>query len=219
MKNGLSKKRLMTLAGVLAMGAVGLGVTSALFIDTQTSIANTFEAGSVEVGLGSTSRVCSVTDMLPGDSSANYGSGSQSLLPCIYDVTYTGTSSAWLAVDIAVTGGPPALYTGSGSGLQLKLDADGSTSFVTGTSYTTVSGSASNISSGATISNLLVSATPATQNSSVIFNLNYLLPTLAPNSLQGGAASVTLTFHAVQSANQPIGSCVAGRQCNSITWS
>jgi predicted ribosomally synthesized peptide with SipW-like signal peptide len=219
MKNGLSKKRLMTLAGVLAMGAVGLGVTSALFSDTQTSIANTFEAGSVEVGLGSTSRVCSVTDILPGDSSANYGSGSQSLLPCIYDVTYTGTSSAWLAVDIAVTGGPPALYTGSGSGLQLKLDADGSTSFVTGTSYTTVSGSASNISSGATISNLLVSATPATQNSSVIFNLNYLLPTLAPNSLQGGAASVTLTFHAVQSANQPIGSCVAGRQCNSITWS
>ena len=219
MKNGLSKKHLMTLAGVLAMGAVGLGVTSALFSDTQTSIANTFEAGSVEVGLGSTSRVCSVTDMLPGDSSANYGSGSQSLLPCIYDVTYTGTSSAWLAVDIAVTGGPPALYTGSGSGLQLKLDADGSTSFVTGTSYTTVSGSASNISSGATISNLLVSATPATQNSSVIFNLNYLLPTLAPNSLQGGAASVTLTFHAVQSANQPIGSCVAGRQCNSITWS
>ncbi len=219
MKNGLSKKPLMTLAGVLAMGAVGLGVTSALFSDTQTSIANTFEAGSVEVGLGSTSRVCSVTDMLPGDSSANYGSGSQSLLPCIYDVTYTGTSSAWLAVDIAVTGGPPALYTGSGSGLQLKLDADGSTSFVTGTSYTTVSGSASNISSGATISNLLVSATPATQNSSVIFNLNYLLPTLAPNSLQGGAASVTLTFHAVQSANQPIGSCVAGRQCNSITWS
>ena len=219
MKNGLSKKQLMTLAGVLAMGAVGLGVTSALFSDTQTSIANTFEAGSVEVGLGSTSRVCSVTDMLPGDSSANYGSGSQSLLPCIYDVTYTGTSSAWLAVDIAVTGGPPALYTGSGSGLQLKLDADGSTSFVTGTSYTTVSGSASNISSGATISNLLVSATPATQNSSVIFNLNYLLPTLAPNSLQGGAASVTLTFHAVQSANQPIGSCVAGRQCNSITWS
>jgi len=219
MKNGLSKKRLMTLAGVLAMGAVGLGVTSALFSDTQTSIANTFEAGSVEVGLGSTSRVCSVTDILPGDSSANYGSGSQSLLPCIYDVTYTGTSSAWLAVDIAVTGGPPALYTGSDSGLQLKLDADGSTSFVTGTSYTTVSGSASNISSGATISNLLVSATPATQNSSVIFNLNYLLPTLAPNSLQGGAASVTLTFHAVQSANQPIGSCVAGRQCNSITWS
>ncbi len=82
-----------------------------------------------------------------------------------------------------------------------------------------VAGAATNITNGSTIQNLLVSATPATQNSSVIFNLNYLLPTLAPNALQGGTASVTLTFHAVQSANQPIGSCVAGRQCNSIAWS
>ncbi|MBM3638955.1 MAG: hypothetical protein FJW98_05910 [Actinobacteria bacterium] len=64
-----------------------------------------------------------------------------------------------------------------------------------------------------------MSATPATKNTSVLFNVNYLLPTLAPNALQGGTTSVALTFHAVQSANQPIGSCVAGRQCNSITWS
>lgn len=219
MRIGVTKKRLTTMFSVLALGAVGLGVTTALFSDTQTSVANTFEAGSVTVGLGSTSRVCTVSDMLPGDSSTDYGSGSQGLLPCIYDVTYTGTSSAWLAVDIAVAGGSPALYTGDGSGLQLKLDANGSTTFVTGTNYTAVTGTATNITNGSTIRNLLVSTTPATQNSNVVFNLNYLLPTLAPNALQSGTASVTLTFHAVQSGNQPIGSCVAGRQCNSITWS
>ena len=219
MKKRGFRKWVPSLMGVLALGAVGIGVTSSLFSDTQTSVANTFEAGTVKVGLGSTTRVCTVSDMLPGDSSSNYGSGSQSLLPCIYDVVYTGTSTAWLAVDIAVTGGPPALYTGDGSGLQLKLDANGSTTFVSGTSYTAVNGSSTNIASGSTIRNLLVSATPATKNTSVLFNVNYLLPTLAPNALQGGNASVALTFHAVQSANQPIGSCVAGRQCNSITWS
>jgi hypothetical protein len=213
------RKWVPSLAGVLALGAMGISVTSSLFSATQQSVANTFEAGTVKVGLGSTTRVCAVSDLLPGDSSLNYGSGSQSLLPCIYDVVYTGTSSAWLAVDIAISGGPPALYTGDSSGLQLKLDANGSTTFVSGTSYTAVNGSSNNIASGSTIRNLLVSATPATQDSSVIFNINYLLPTLAPNALQGGAASVTLTFHAVQSANQPIGACVAGRQCNSITWS
>lgn len=212
------RKWVPSLMGVLALGAVGIGVTSSLFSDSQTSVANTFEAGTVKVGLGATTRVCAVSDMLPGDSSSNYGSGSQGLLPCIYDVTYTGTSTAWLAVDIEVTGGPPALYTGDSSGLQLKLDANGATTFVSGTSYTAVNGTSTNIVSGSTIRNLLVSATPAAKNTSVLFNVNYLLPTLAPNALQGGTASVTLTFHAVQSANQPIGSCVAGRQCNSITW-
>jgi hypothetical protein len=29
---------------------------------------------------------------------------------------------------------------------------------------------------------------------------------------------VTLTFHAVQASNQPLGGCVAGRQCSDITW-
>jgi predicted ribosomally synthesized peptide with SipW-like signal peptide len=213
------RKWVPSLAGVLALGAVGISVTSSLFSDTQTGVANTFEAGTVEVGVGSTTRVCTVSDLLPGDSSSSYGSGSQSLSPCVYDVVYTGTSTAWLAVDIAVTGGPPSLYTGDGSGLQLKLDANGSTTFVSGTSYTAVNGSPTNIASGSTVRNLLVSATPATKDTSVLFNVNYLLPTLAPNALQGASASVTLTFHAVQSANQPLGSCVAGRQCNSITWS
>ena len=32
------------------------------------------------------------------------------------------------------------------------------------------------------------------------------------------AATVTLTFHAVQASNQPLGGCVAGRQCSDITW-
>ncbi|MBM3638954.1 MAG: hypothetical protein FJW98_05905 [Actinobacteria bacterium] len=151
MKKQSFKKWVPSLAGVLALNAMGISVTSSLLSDTQTGVANTSEGGTVKVGLGSTTRVCTVSDMLPGDSSSNYGSGSQSLLPCIYDVVCTGTSTAWLAVDIAVTGGPPALYTGDSSGLQLKLDANGSTTFVSGTSYTAVNGSSTNIASGSTI--------------------------------------------------------------------
>jgi hypothetical protein len=37
--------------------------------------------------------------------------------------------------------------------------------------------------------------------------------------LQGATTSISLTFRAVQSANQPVGSCVVGRQCNTISWS
>ena len=65
---------------------------------------------------------------------------------------------------------------------------------------------------------ILISKTAATTNTAVSFDIDYLLPLLAPNALQGGNTTITLTFRAVQSANQPIGVCEAGRQCNTITW-
>ena len=49
-------------------------------------------------------------------------------------------------------------------------------------------------------------------------NMGGLLEPEKVTWLQGADTSITLTFHAVQSANQPIGSCRAGRQCNTITW-
>lgn len=64
-----------------AVSALAVGATMALFSATQTSGSNTFAAGTVSVGLGSTSTTCTVTNMMPGDSSANYGSGSASLTP------------------------------------------------------------------------------------------------------------------------------------------
>jgi hypothetical protein len=89
---------------------------------------------------------------------------------------------------------------------------------VSSTSYVDQAGMPTSIASGTAVENLLVSTTPAAPGETVVFDLDYLLPTIAPNALQGGTASVTLTFHAVQSDNQPIGSCVAGRQCGTIDW-
>jgi predicted ribosomally synthesized peptide with SipW-like signal peptide len=180
-----------------AVSALGVGVTMALFSATQTSGANSFASGTVSVGLGS---------------------GSASLTPCDYRVKYTGTGAAWLAVDIAVNAGTPGLYTATSSGLQLKIGVNGGASMMNGTVYKTQGGTDTTVAAGSPVTNLLVSSVPAATNDLVTFDVDYLLPLLAPNALQGGTATVTLTFHAVQASNQPLGGCVAGRQCSDITW-
>ncbi len=201
-----------------AVSALGVGVTMALFSATQTSGSNSFASGTVSVGLGSASTTCTVSNMMPGDSSTNYGSGSASLTPCDYRVKYTGTGAAWLAVDIAVNAGTPGMYTATSSGLQLKIGVNGGASMMNGTVYKTQGGTDTTVAAGSPVTNLLVSSVPAATNDLVTFDVDYLLPLLAPNALQGGTATVTLTFHAVQASNQPLGGCVAGRQCSDITW-
>jgi hypothetical protein len=91
-------------------------------------------------------------------------------------------------------------------------------SVIDGTSYKNTSGVATTVSAGTPVTNILLKSTPAATNDALTFSVDYLLPLTAPNSLQAGSASVQLTFHAVQSANQTT-SCVAGNQCTSIVWS
>ena len=219
-----SRERSLALfgGGLAAIGAVGvltLGTTFSLFSDSDTSATNTFVAGTVEVGPDGASTTCTVSQIMPGDSSANFGSGSAAMTPCTYNVKYTGSAAAWLAVDVLVDGGSPNLFTGSSSGLQFRVRADGTTGVLNGTTYSDAAGSPTSVVAGIPVTNILVSGTPAATNDTVQFDIDYLLPLLAPNVLQGGSAEITLTFHAVQSANQPIGTCVAGRQCLDITWS
>ena len=207
------------IATVAAATTLTLGSTMALFSASQTSASSSFTSGTVSVGLGSASATCSVTSMTPGDSSTNYGSGSVSLTPCDYKVKYTGSVAAYLAVDITVSAGSTALYTATGSGLQMKVGVNGGATVMTGTTYKNTSGADTTLAAGTPVTNILLSTTPAATNDASTFNIDYLLPLLAPNSLQGGTASITLTFHAVQAANQSVGSCVAGQQCSTIVWS
>ena len=201
-------------AVVVAMAAGSV----ALFSDTKTSSTNSFDAGTVSVGLGTTSTTCAVELLMPDDSSAGFGTGSQSKSTCTYAVKYTGTVDAWLAADVLVETGTPSLYTGTSNGLQYKVKVAGGPTLVNGTTFTSVAGSSAQVTAGSSVSNILLSSNPAVQGDQLEFNIDYLLPRLAPNALQGGSSTITITFHAVQSANQPIGSCVAGRQCNAITW-
>jgi hypothetical protein len=137
-------------------------------------------------------------------------------------VKYTGSASAYLAVDVAVSNGSTALYDTTANGLQFYLKDGSSTSYVNGTSFTQQGGGSATLPvAGA--SNLLVSTSPASNGTAVNFSLDYLLPATAGNSFQGGSTTVTLTFHAVQSGNNTLpGTCAAGQQCNAgsgFAWS
>ena len=220
----------MALATSLAaVGVLAVGTTSALFSATQSKAADTFAAGTVSVGLSSTPSVaCNVTAMMPGDSSAGFGSGSGSLVACSYNVKYTGSAGAWLAVDVAVGTGTPNLFNGAATGLQFKISINGATStpILDGTTYKTIGGTATAVVAGTPVANLLINPTaalatspsPAALGDEFTIDVVYALPLTAPNALQGGSATLGLTFHAAQSANNPIGSCVTFRQCSTVTW-
>lgn len=222
----MKKKRLQRVAALAAVvlalagaGMLAMGATNALFSSTMSSSADTFAAGTVTVEAGTPASVtCAVTTMMPGDSSAGYGSGSASLTKCSYKVKYTGTAGAWLAVDAVVNGGSPNLYTSTANGLQFKVSVNGGTEMINGTTFKTADGTDTTMSSGSSVTNLLVNSVQAATNSEYSIDVEYLLPLAAPNSLQGGTASIALTFHATQSANNPIGTCVVNRQCSTIAW-
>jgi hypothetical protein len=221
------KKRLaVAAAAATTVGAVATlvaGFTFGLFSAQQSSGANTFTAGTVTVGSGTPASVtCTISNMVPGDSSAGAGTGSKSDPTCTYNVKYTGSASAWLGVDLAVGNGGTALYDTTATGLQFYLKDGSSTTYLNGTSYTQQGGGSAALPVGTT-SNLLVSTTAATTGTGVNFSLDYVLPTAAGNVYQGGSTTVTLTFHAVQSGNNALpAGCAAGSQCSAgsgFAWS
>ena len=212
----VASRRMGGLLMVVAVGAMALG-TSALFSATESNDPDSFTAGTVTVGLGAAGTTCNLAGMAPGDSSTGFGSGSASRTPCTYNVKYTGSLPAYVAVDVKVLNGSTSLFTSDPSGLQFKIGASGGVSIVDGTQYTNAAGTATSIVAGTSVDNVLVKTSPATTGDEFTFTVDYALPTAAPNALQGGSATVQLTFHAVQSANQTT-SCVAGRQCSTIVW-
>ncbi len=218
----------LALAGVASVASLTIGATLALFSATETSSSNSFSAGTVSVGLGAASTTCNIVEMMPGDSSTQYSAGpivnavqvngSQNKLRCTYNVKYTGSADAYLAVDFALANGSTALYTGSENGLQIVLK-DATRTYVSNTSFTSLAGTSTTVAAGTPVTNLLINDVPASTDTLVSFTVDYSLPIGAPNLLQGGSASVVLTFHAVQAVNQSLGTCVAGRQCNTLNWS
>lgn len=204
---------------LIAMAAAGTGIgTYSLFTDVQTPAANTFQSGTVTLGLGSATSSCTVPVLVPGDSSTGWGSGSGDRPTCRVEVKYTGSASAWLGVDVRVDGAASNLFTGGADGLQLSLRTGAGVTVVNGTTYRDAGGTARTPVVGTTVPGILLAGVPAVEGDTVIVDLDYLLPTAAPNAMQGRGTTVTLTFRAAQSSNQPILGCVAGRQCGTITW-
>jgi hypothetical protein len=231
--NTSSKKRaplrgsLIASIGVVAMIAVGLVL--GLYGTSQASTGSGVDGGTVTVGTGTPASVtCTIADMVPGDSSAGAPIGSKADSTCSYNVKYTGSASAWLAVDVTIANGSTALYDGTATGLQLYLK-DANTSYLTsgapaaGTTYQTAAGAASSLPATG-IQDLLVSTTAASAGTAVGFSLDYALPIASGNIYQGGSATVTLTFHAVLAGTNSLpGTCTsAGNQClegSGFAWS
>jgi len=226
------KKQLAIIAGSIAtVGAAATlagGITFGLFSASGASGANTFTGGTVTVAAGTPASVtCTITNMVPGDSSVGAPIGSKADTACTYNMKYTGSATAYLAVDVAVANTGTALYDGTNTGLQLYLK-DGTSTYLTstaptaGTTFTAQGGTATSLPVGTT-ADLLVSPTPAATNATVSFTLNYAVPILSGNTYQGGSSTVTLTFHAVQAGNNPVtGACLAGQQClptSTFIWS
>src|SRR5580692_11650170 len=135
------KKRLAIIVGSVAtVGAAATlagGITFGLFSASGASGANTFTGGTVTVGTGTpTSVTCTITNMVPGDSSAGAPVGSKGDTTCTYNVKYTGSASAWLAVDVAVSNGSTSLYDGTATGLQMYLKDASPVTYLTSTAPT-----------------------------------------------------------------------------------
>ncbi|HEX2026982.1 MAG TPA: TasA family protein [Nitriliruptorales bacterium] len=52
---------------LLSLGTIGLGITGAIFTDTEPVTGNTFTTGTIDLATSPTSAVVSFTDMAPGD--------------------------------------------------------------------------------------------------------------------------------------------------------
>jgi hypothetical protein len=214
------------------VATLATGVTFGLFSASVTSGPNEFSSGSVTLGTP-TQVTCHISGMLPGQSSTNAPIGSNADETCTYDVTYTGTTDAYLAVDVSVynpSTTAPNLYDGSDSGLQLYLaDTTNDVTYVTGdTVAAPTKGTTFLADTGTTpvqttlplntppttgpppvydsTADLLSTADPVASGATVQLNLDYAIPT-GSGAFNGGDADVVLTIHAVQDTSSNVLAC------------
>ncbi|MDQ1428039.1 MAG: hypothetical protein QOK39_1515 [Acidimicrobiaceae bacterium] len=231
-------KRAATIAAVLATLGAGAtfvaGVTLGLFSSAgHASGSNTFTAGVVSLGTP-VSVTCTISPMSPGDASTGWtpaGSGAT----CTYQVTYSGNISAFLGLDLTITGvaGTPVapyggstpsaaagLFDGTATGLQV-LVAGGGTTFMNSTTYQNQAGTPVTLTATSSVTDLLLSRTPTTNGGSKTITVNYSLPISATNAYNSASTTIVLVIHAVQSDNNALpAGCAAGNVCSStFNWS
>lgn len=205
---------------VVATASFAAGSTLGLFSSTPAQETNSFTAGTVTLTSDATG-ACSVTDLVPGDS----------LTPCTFAATYTGSASAYVGLDVLIrtqagAGGTPAYPMSGGQGITIAV-TDNQATPITYTLTTSVIACPGTPPAGSVCyaaSNLLVKTTAFTSASpTVTFSTAVGMPAATGNAYQGAATQVFLTAHAVQSRNQTLpGTCTAGVTCAAaagFSWS
>lgn len=206
---------------LLSISVLTFGTTFGLYSGAASQETNSFTSGTLTLS-STVTGACTVTGLAPGDSSST----------CNLGFTYSGSLSAYLAVDVVVEtqagSGGTALYNPTGSnGLSVAV-ADNQATPVTYGVPTTSTSCPTGAPTGSTCyvaDNELVSTSAVSGGTTDTVTTTVSLPAAAGNGYQGGAAQILLTAHAVQSAHNTL-SCVAtptaGQTCTpsgTFAWS
>lgn len=176
----------------VSVAAVVIGVTGAIFTDTQSVGANTFTAGTIDIAASPASAVVSFSDMAPGDESVgaltvnNDGS-----LQLRYAVTSVTTENV-MAADLDMT-----IKVGVTTCTTAGYDTDGAVVYVTGDLGSTTG---INVIGNPTQGNDTGDRVLAGAASEVLC-IRVLLPLAIGNTSQGITTTASLNFAAEQTAN------------------
>jgi len=220
-----SGRSLKTAAALAMLGSAAAfvgGATFGLYSSKPSAETNSFTAGTVTL-TNNVTGACTTTNMAPGDSPA----------ACTLGLTYSGSLSAYLAVDVVIetqagTGGTN-LYNppGSNNGLTVSITDNQGTpvTYPVPTTATTCPGGAPGGSACYELDNELLGTSAYTNGATDTISTSVTLPLAAGNGYQGGAAQVILTAHAVQSKNNTLHCTTtptAGQSCtpsSGFAWS
>jgi hypothetical protein len=214
MKLSVKKRLALGAAAIATVGAVSTlaaGVTFGLFSANQGSSISTFATGTVAFNSPAVDNNCTVSNMVPGDESANYvgtdtGETDTKFATCEFAVKYNGSAPAYIGLATTLTG------TLGGQLLWEITEATTNSEPVQPGLYTTTG-----------VINTNMSTDPlyvATDNGNggggdltYYFWVDYLLPS-SVTSQSFTAANLTLTVYAVQKGNNGTGVCTQGVQCS-----
>ena len=213
-----------SLAATIGILFIADGTTLARLSGQTAANADQFTAGTV-----SFSSIAGVT------CTANSGAiPGQALNTCQLSVTYSGTASGYVGLDILVVtdsgvGGTP-LYTANSGGMTFTV-SDGTHAFtIPTTSFTgapcTALGGDANATCYQTKDELTAVTSPAgdagrktwVNGDAATFTLTPSFAVATAGTTSGGTATVSLTAHATQTTdNGSIGSCTVGHECDTTS--
>jgi hypothetical protein len=171
------------LALALVSGSLGAGALSlAIFTDSQAVTGNAFATGTIDISTTPATALFNVSSMMPGDTS------SQTL-----QVNNAGTGALRYAISTAVVSGPTLAA-------QLQLDVYAGATCSGTALYSGALGTAA-VGSNVQGANPGDRALAGGANETLCFKAT--LPLSTGNTFQGTSTTVTFTFDAEQTANNP----------------
>jgi spore coat-associated protein N len=180
-------------AAVVLVGVAMIAITSlALFTDSASVPANTFNTGTIDINTSPTTALLAMSAMVPGDQvTATLTVSNNGTLQLRYAVTSTTTEDA-LAAQLVLT-----VKSGVTTCNSANWSASGTTLYSGLLGSTTTAAIVGSVATGSQAGDRTLAA-----SSSEVFCLNVTLPLNATLG-SGAATTATLNFQAEQTSNNP----------------